>query len=82
LYSDPCVQCSTGKCKLGHRLHGATPTPGCNTCVPNTAPAYPSQYQSPGCASIPSPAASVVPPANSELANRQFMQPNPINLTR
>jgi hypothetical protein len=82
LYADPCVQCSTGKCKLGHRLHGAMPTTGCNTCVPNTVPVYPSQHQSHGCASIPSPAASMAAPDNSALANRQVMLPNPINLTR
>jgi hypothetical protein len=94
LYPDPCVQCSSGKCRLGQRLHSAMPGIGCNSCNscnscgPQVAPVYSGQSHCSSCASIHAPAASIsVPgsmavPSNNALANRLYGQPNPINVTR
>jgi hypothetical protein len=82
LYSVPCVQCNTGKSKIGHRLHDAMPATYCNSCVPNSAPGYPSQYETNGYGNIPSPSASMVAPPDNPLASRPFIQPKPFNLTR
>ena len=106
LYADPCVQCSSGKCRLGQRLHSTMPGMGCNSCNScnscgsQAAPVYSGQSHCSSCAGIPAPAPSMsahrsmaVPgsmaahgnsavPGNSALANRLYVQPNPINLTR
>lgn len=94
LYADPCVQCSSGKCRLGQRLHSTVPGNGCsscnscNSCGPQPAPVYSSQSHCSSCASISAPAASMsVPgsmavPGHNALANRLYVQPNPINVTR
>lgn len=91
LYADPCVQCSSGQCRLGQRLHCAMPgnsCNSCNSCGPQAAPIYSGLSHGSSCASIPAPAASVVVPGsmavpgNNALANRLYLQPNPINVTR
>ncbi|MFN9412566.1 MAG: hypothetical protein ACK57V_09370 [Pirellula sp.] len=100
LYADPCVQCSSGKCRLGQRLHNTLPGIGCNSCnscnscEPQAAVGYSGQSHCSSCASISAPAASMsVPgsmaapvnntvPGNHALANRIYVQPNPINVNR
>lgn len=81
LYSDPCIQCTTGKCGLGHRHHGGMQPVGCSTCAPTSAPVYSNQHHTNGCASVPA-ATNTMAPANGALANRQFVQPNPANMMR